>query len=88
MESSLKVELQHVTFPEFHKSWFLKKITAQVFNAQCCYNTIIGQDALFKMGAVINFKQRKITWDNVHVPMRPFLTSETKNTSQWLWSLN
>ena len=80
MNSSLEIQLENVTFPEFFKTRKVGEITARLFTAKCRYDAIIGRDKLTKLGLVLDFKTQKISWDNFHVPMRPFPSKETKNT--------
>ena len=56
MRSSLEIQLENVTFPEFSKTRKVGKMTARLFTAECRYDAIIGRDMLTKMGLILDFK--------------------------------
>ena len=64
-----------ITFPEFFKTRKIDTVEARVFHADCRYDAIIGHDMLSEMGLMLDFKNNKMSWDECHVPMRPFPTS-------------
>ena len=80
MNSSLEIQLDNVTFPEFFKTRKVGEMTARLFTAECRYDAIIGRDKLDELGLVLGFKTHKMSWDDCHVPMRPFPSMETKKT--------
>ena len=69
MQSQLEVTLEHIVFPEFFRTRQVREVQAKVFNADCRYDAIIGRDMLKEMGLIIDFKDLRMTWDDVHVPM-------------------
>ena len=54
------------------------KMTSQLFTAECRYDDIIGRDMLTELELILDFKTHKMSWDDCHVPMRPFPSTETK----------
>jgi hypothetical protein len=72
MQSQLEVTLEHIVFPEFFRTRQVREVQAKVFNADCRYDAIIGRDMLKEMGLIIDFKDLRMTWDDIHVPMRSF----------------
>ena len=79
LASSLEVDLENITLPEFFRSRKLSKIQARVFMAPCRYDAIIGRDVLNELGLKLDFKDNKMTWDDCHVPMKAFEDMNTKN---------
>jgi len=77
MESSLKVTLDYLSFPEFFKQRFLTEIEAYVFDAPCRYDVIVGRDVLKEIGVELNFKNQSIIWDDCIVAMRVYPRSES-----------
>ena len=78
VESNLSAELQGIVFPDFFKTRRIDRWPVKVFKAECRYDAIIGRDLLQELGLVIDFKNGKMTWDDCHVPMRPFPQVNTK----------
>ena len=72
MSSSMELDLEEITFPEFFRTRQLGKITARVFTAECRYDAIIGRDVLQDMGLKMDFKNNKMSWDECHVPFKVF----------------
>ena len=72
MSSTMEVDLEEVTFPEFFRTRRLDKFTARVFTAECRYDAIIGRDVLQDMGLKMDFKNNKMSWDECHVPFKVF----------------
>ena len=66
------VAVENVAFPEFFKSRKLSATDARAFTTKCRYDAIIGRDALQDLGLVLNFKNKKMTWDECHVEMKVF----------------
>jgi hypothetical protein len=65
MQSNLEVTVEDVTFPEFFKTRRIGKVEARVFTAECCYDAIIGRDLLRELGMNLDFKNNKMTWDDL-----------------------
>ena len=78
MESNLSVTMERLVFPEFFKTRVIDKLEAKVFHTDCRYDAIIGRDMLDEMGLILDFKNTKMSWDDCHVPMRPFPSSSNK----------
>ena len=70
--SNQQVELEGVVFLEFFQTWTLDNIEARIFNSDCHYNMIIGQDILNALGISMDFTKKEITWDKTVVPMCSF----------------
>ena len=75
MQTNLIAKLEGITFPEFFKTRKIDSVEARVFHADCRYDAIIGRDLLEEMGLILDFKNSKMSWDECHVPMRPFPSS-------------
>ena len=80
MSSGLEIQLENVTFSEFFNTRKVGKMTARLFTAECRYDAIIGRDMLTELGLVLDLKTQKMSWDDCHVPVRPFPSTETKKT--------
>ena len=78
MTTKLAVTVDNVVFPEFFKSRKLPSIDAKVFTTECRYDAIIGRDVLRDLGLILDFKNKKMTWDECHVEMKVF-QRERKN---------
>ena len=76
MQTNLTTKLEGITFPEFFKTRKISSVDARVFHADCRYDAIIGRDLLEEMGLVLDFKNSKMSWDECHVPMQPFPSSD------------
>ena len=53
---------------------------ARLFTAEFQYDDIIGRDMLTELGLILDFKTQRMSWDDCHVPMRPFPSAEAKKT--------
>ena len=80
MSSSLEIQLENVTFPEFFKTRKVGEMTARLFTTECRYDAIIGRDMLTELRLVLDFKTQKMSLDDCHFPMRPFPSTETNKT--------
>ena len=74
LQSSQKVNLERVSFPEFFKTRFIDSIECRVFDTPCRYAAIIGRDMLRELGFRLDFQKNKMIWDDCHVAMRPYPT--------------
>ena len=63
--SNQQVELEGVVFLEFFQTWRLDNIEARIFNSDCHYNMIIGQDILNALGISMDFTKKEITCDTI-----------------------
>ena len=62
--SSQEVTLQQVLLPEFHRTHEITTMKAHIFEANCQYDLILGQDMLSSLGIVINFANKTMLWDH------------------------
>ena len=75
--SSLSVQLQHITLPEYFKHRTYHDLPAQVMITDCRYDIIFGRDACRLFGIKIDFDNDITTIDNETVRMRAFPSSNT-----------
>ena len=55
--------------PEFHRTRTLTTMKAQIFEANCRYDLILGRDLLTSLGIVINFENKTMIWDHSQVAL-------------------
>ena len=67
--TSEEVLIANCKCPEFRSRW-IPDITADVFQARCRYDMIIGRDLLILMSIIINFKNYTIKWIKHSIPMK------------------
>ena len=67
--SSQEVTLNQVHLPEFHRTHTITTMKARIFEANCRYDLILGQDMLSSLGIVINFANKTMLWDHSQVTM-------------------
>ena len=60
LQANQQVTLKNSILPELYRTHKIDKIKALVFNTHCCYNVILGHDALTTIGLKIDFKTHKI----------------------------
>ena len=71
LDSSREVWLSDVVLPEFTKSKTITGVQANVFQADCSYDMILGRAFLLNVGIDTSFSSRKIIWDGVELDMKP-----------------
>ena len=57
-------------FPEFGNSKRIQEQQALVFDADCRYDLIIGNDLLTKMGIKLDYEDQSMTWMESTIPMK------------------
>ena len=67
-----EVKLHDVLLPEFHKTRRLKTLMAKIFDQGCRYDMILGRNLMNKLGIVLNFNNKSMTWDGSTVAMREY----------------
>ena len=70
--ASQALDLEQLSFPEFHRHRILETSTVNVFNSDCRYDIIIGRDVLQTLGVNLDFKDNIMTWDEAVVAMHPY----------------
>ena len=70
--SSEQLCVHDFVLPEFSSKQKLTKLKANVFNAECRYDMIVGRDVLRAFGIKLDFEDDCIVANDVSVPMRPF----------------
>ena len=62
--------MEDISFSEFGGSKRVQEQSALVFEADCHYDLILGNDLLTKMGIIINFEDQSLSWMGATVPMK------------------
>ena len=70
--SNQEISLEALVFPEFYRHRTLSQAKARIFEAECRYDIIFGRDVLARLGMVLDFNERLMTWDDATVLMRPY----------------
>ena len=83
LASNLEVTLDRITLPDFFKTRTIDSVTARVFETSCRYDMIIGRDLLHELGMILNFKDKKVTWDECHVLMRSAKDYRLTDEEKW-----
>ena len=73
MTSNRTVKLEQINFPEFFRTRVIDEFECRVFEADCRYDAIIGQDLMAQIGMILDFKDQKVTWDGVSVDMKKWI---------------
>ena len=71
MDSSLTVQLQGLSFPEFFKKRTMD-LECRVFQSYCRYDAIIGRDLMSEIGVKLDFKNKLVQWDGMSVDMKVY----------------
>ena len=66
------IHAEQLKLPEFHRTRTIVNTTFRVFDSDLRYDAILGRKLLFQLGIVLDFKQRKMSWDDSHIMMRPY----------------
>lgn len=69
-EINQKVQLSHLTFPEFSNGLVTTLLTMFVFDAPCRYDMIVGRDWLIPNKFDINFSSHAMKWFDRSAPMK------------------
>ena len=77
--SNQQLSLEALVFPEFSRHRTLEQAQARIFEAECRYDIIFGRDVLSRLGLVLDFNAKVMTWDESSVLMRPFRSHEREN---------
>ena len=70
------LQVTAMRLPEFFRTRKIGPLQVRLFEANCRYDMVLGRDILNQLGILFNFKEKKISWDDCHVPMRQYPSNE------------
>ena len=62
LHSNRTVYTENIVLPEFDRSRKIDGLTVHLFDSPYNYDIILGRDLLEKIGLIINFADRKMSW--------------------------
>ena len=65
--SNQELTLSNMLFPEFHRSRNINNIQVKILEQPCWYDMILGHDLMNKLGIILDFKNKTITWDKAQI---------------------
>ena len=86
--SNKELTFYNAILPEFYRSRHINKISTKIFHQKCRYDMITGRDLLNKLGIVLNFNDKTITWEKAQITMRTYPSNNTTKTIAETWFLD
>ena len=86
--SNKELTLYNAILPEFYRSRHINKMTTKIFHQKCQYDMIIGQDLLNKLGIILNFNDKTMTWEKAQITMRTYPSNNTTKAIAKTWFLD
>ncbi len=71
-----QVTLEDIKLPEFDANLLIDKQELLIFDAECKYDLILGNDFLIKMGLVIDLENLELSWQGRTIPMNSKFSKE------------
>ena len=71
-KSTEEIILSNMVLPELCQNSYLPKCPAQIFNADCCSDMILGHDALHSLCITLDFDQNLVKAPRMQILMKPF----------------